>query len=108
MGVRGLTTYLQSDPRNFIEYQLHNTTVIIDGLNFLNFLYFDSGLYTQFNGEYLAFSGVIHRFINILKRCNINPIFVLDGCHDVSSSFFISMNGFFFLCKSIIKYNFIL
>ncbi|CAH8601496.1 unnamed protein product [Schistosoma mattheei] len=82
MGVRGLTTYLQSDPRNFTEYQLHNTTVIIDGLNFLNFLYFDSGLYTQFNGEYLAFSGVIHRFINTLKRCNINPIFVLDGCHD--------------------------
>ncbi|CAH8641168.1 Protein asteroid 1 [Schistosoma haematobium] len=82
MGVRGLTTYLQSDPRNFTEYQLHNTTVIIDGLNFLNFLYFDSGLYTQFNGEYLAFSGVIYRFINTLKRCNINPIFVLDGCHD--------------------------
>lgn len=88
MGVRGLTTYLQSDPRNFTEYQLHNTTVIIDGLNFLNFLYFDSGLYTQFNGEYLAFSEVIHRFINILKRCRINPIFVLDGCHDVSSRFF--------------------
>ncbi|CAH8560395.1 unnamed protein product [Schistosoma turkestanicum] len=82
MGVRGLTTYLESDPRNFIDYQLHNTTVVIDALNFLNFLYFDSELYTQFNGEYLAFSGVINRFINSLKRCGINPIFVFDGCHE--------------------------
>ncbi|KAK4476217.1 hypothetical protein MN116_000689 [Schistosoma mekongi] len=82
MGVRGLTTYLQSDSQNFIKYELHNTTVIIDALNFLNFIYFESGIHTQFNGEYLAFSGVINRYINSLRRCHINPIFVFDGCHE--------------------------
>ncbi|CAH8607768.1 unnamed protein product [Heterobilharzia americana] len=82
MGVRGLTTYLQSNPGNFVEYELHNTTVIIDAHNFLNFLYFKSGIYTQFNGEYLAFTGVISRFIGSFRRCGVNPIFVFDGCHE--------------------------
>ncbi|CAH8871915.1 unnamed protein product [Trichobilharzia szidati] len=82
MGVHGLTTYLQSDPGNFGEYELHNTNVIIDAHNFLNFLYFKSGIYTQFNGEYMGFSGTINRFICSLRRCNVNPIFVFDGCHE--------------------------
>lgn len=84
MGVRGLTSYIRNDSSNFKAIRLHDTIVIIDGHNVINSLYINSTIPTQFNGEYMAFDVAIERFLQNLLQCNIDPIFIFDGIHEVS------------------------
>lgn len=101
MGVRGLSTYIYHNPGNFTDYKLHNTFVIFDAHNFVNFIYFNSGLYTQFNGEYILFVHKIKKFIRSLRQCLIKPIFVFDGCHQVCLFAFCLTYEFFLIKNEI-------
>lgn len=82
MGIKGLSTYLARNSSNFETFRLHNTLVVIDAHNFLNYIYFTHGIYTQFGGEYLHFENLTRRILRNLQRCAIEPIFVFDGCHE--------------------------
>ncbi|KAL7057874.1 hypothetical protein AAHC03_016495 [Spirometra sp. Aus1] len=84
MGVRGLSSYVRNDPRNFSPLILHDTYIVVDGFNLINYLYINSPLYTQFNGEYLAFDVIVENFITNLRKCRVEPIFVFDGVHNTS------------------------
>ena len=83
MGVRGLLSYITSTEYNFREIKLQTSFIILDGYNFINSLYHDSTLLTQYNGEYLEFDNAIEEFLQNLKKCNLDPIFVFDGVHEV-------------------------
>ncbi|VDN31434.1 unnamed protein product [Dibothriocephalus latus] len=84
MGVRGLSSYVRNDPRNFSPLILHDTYIVVDGFNLINYLYLHSSLYTQYNGEYLAFDTIVEDFITNLRKCRVEPIFVFDGVHNTS------------------------
>ncbi len=86
MGVKGLLGFLSKDENtvNFDDYELHNRRVVFDGNNVVYSLYDESGLAKLFGGENMAFAVFIEKFINKLRKCAIEPIFVFDGIHDVS------------------------
>ncbi len=90
MGVKGLLGFLskheneQGNTMNFDDYKLHNSRVVFDGNNVVYSLYDKSGLTKLFGGENMAFAMFIENFINELRKCEIEPIFVFDGIHDVS------------------------
>ncbi len=87
MGVKGLFGYLkESSHENFAAYKLHKSRVVFDGNNVAYILYEKSGLLTQFGAEYMAFEVYIERLIAEMRKCAIEPIFVFDGIHDVSSA----------------------
>lgn len=84
MGVKGLTSYVTHDAANFTQFHLHNTWVVIDAMNFIHFIYIDSGLSTQFNGEYVDLQLAIIKVLRVFRQCRIRPVFIFDGCHVVS------------------------
>lgn len=81
MGVKGLTSYVTHDAANFTQFHLHNTWVVIDAMNFIHFIYINSGLSTQFNGEYVDLKLAIVKVLRVFRQCRIRPVFVFDGCH---------------------------
>lgn len=87
MGVPGLFTYINNDENNFESFQLHNTCVVFDANNVLHFIHDScSSLTIPFNGEYLAFDAAVEELIETFKKCQIKPIFVFDGVHEVSEN----------------------
>ncbi|CDS42901.1 conserved hypothetical protein [Echinococcus multilocularis] len=86
MGVRGLSSYIRKNDYNFREIKLKDSYIVFDGYNIVNNLYLDSPIYTQYNGEYMAFDALIQNFVNNLRKCNLEPIFVFDGIREVSKS----------------------
>ncbi len=97
MGVTGLYSYIKENHSdNFIAYELHNSPVVFDGNNVAYALYRHSKLSKQFDGENLAFEIYIEKFINEMKQCEIKPIFVFDGLHEVSHLSFL-----YILCNKL-------
>nr|CDS32239.1 expressed conserved protein [Hymenolepis microstoma] len=47
-------------------------------------MYLRSTLYTQYNGEYFGFDIIVEEFLLNLKKCNLEPIFIFDGLHELS------------------------
>lgn len=83
MGVRGLFSYIRKEQSNFRPIQLRDSFIIFDGHNIINKLYLNSPLYTQYNGEYFGFDIIVEKFLLNLRKCNLEPIFVFDGLHEV-------------------------
>ncbi|VDM30593.1 unnamed protein product [Hydatigera taeniaeformis] len=84
MGVRGLWSYVRGNDSNFREVRLNNSYIVFDGYNIVNKLYLDSPIPTQYNGEYLVYDNVIQQFLDNLRKCNLEPIFVFDGIREVT------------------------
>ncbi|XP_063160047.1 protein asteroid homolog 1 [Candoia aspera] len=84
MGIHGLMTYVGEHSEFFVDLQLRNTNVIIDGNNLYHRLYFDSNLDIRRGGDYNSFTDVICLFFESLAVCNIQPYVVLDGGSDAS------------------------
>uniref|UniRef100_A0A5K3FBN7 XPG_I_2 domain-containing protein n=1 Tax=Mesocestoides corti TaxID=53468 RepID=A0A5K3FBN7_MESCO len=84
MGVVGLSSHIRRDFSSFRTTRLHNSFIVFDGFNMINHLYINSGILTQYNGEYMAFDVATEGFILKLRQCNLEPIFVFDGIHEVS------------------------
>uniref|UniRef100_A0A8C6U9L2 XPG N-terminal domain-containing protein n=1 Tax=Neogobius melanostomus TaxID=47308 RepID=A0A8C6U9L2_9GOBI len=56
--------------------------LVIDGSGLVYHLYRDQNLDLKFGGEYGAFKYLIEQFIEALRRCDIRPYVVFDGCAD--------------------------
>ena len=84
MGVKGLTTFVNSYQRVLLEdYQLHSTNLVTDGLCLVNSFYtrgIDPG---NHGGECQKFYTKSASFFKKLKVCGIEPFIVLDGGYQV-------------------------
>lgn len=84
MGIRGLTSLIKKNSKYYYEdHQLKDTLVIIDGpalTNYLRKVYVCQP--SAFGGDYDSMMTVYIDFINLLLRCNVTPIFVLDGAYE--------------------------
>ncbi|XP_061111891.1 protein asteroid homolog 1-like [Conger conger] len=89
MGVRGLTSYIEGNKKQFYEgRKLKNTKLVIDGNNLLCNLYIKSGLDQRHGGDYESFANIIQQFFETLTTCNIEPFVVMDGAIDYSGKKF--------------------
>ncbi|KAG5885800.1 hypothetical protein JTB14_031517 [Gonioctena quinquepunctata] len=84
MGIRGLTTFIQSRSHLYMNgYELHDTSLVLDGNSVACQLY---RWHTQSNdcygGDYDKFSNVILHFFQLLDDCNITPYVVFDGGYE--------------------------
>ena len=84
MGVRGLTSYVNSIGSLWTQTELRNTKLIIDGPGLCNCLYLDSGFDRQCGGQYEEFYNVILSFFDALDSRGVDSFVVLDGAHDRS------------------------
>lgn len=84
MGVRGLTTYINSIGSLWTQTELRNTKLVIDGPGLCNFLYLDSGFDRQCGGQYEEFYNVVLSFFAALDSRGVDSYVVLDGAHDRS------------------------
>ncbi|XP_044311768.1 protein asteroid homolog 1 isoform X2 [Varanus komodoensis] len=84
MGIQGLMSYVMEHQEFFVDLQLRNTDVVIDGNNLYHRLYFDSDLDMRHGGDYNSFTDIICKFFEALILCNIQPYVVLDGGCDAS------------------------
>ncbi|XP_066483323.1 protein asteroid homolog 1 isoform X2 [Tiliqua scincoides] len=83
MGIHGLMSYVGEHKEFFVDLQLRNTKIIIDGSNLFHRLYFDSDLDMRRGGDYDSFTDIVHKFFETLALCNIQPYVVLDGGRDM-------------------------
>lgn len=81
MGVRGLTAYVASHAEHYLKpYELHDTSLVIDGDNLACNLYKDvSGIYSAFGGDYDDFYRGVLRFFALLAECRVTPFVLMDG-----------------------------
>ncbi|XP_049773805.1 protein asteroid [Schistocerca cancellata] len=84
MGIRGLTTYIQSNADKYLEsYELHNSHLVIDGNNIASHLYsWFSKCNSAFGGDYDEYEKSVKDFFKLLRVCNIFPLVVLDGGYE--------------------------
>ena len=80
MGIRGLSSYVKHRIEEYsIDYELHDTYVVIDG-KCVNFhTYFSNKLDPYFGGEYEQHEELISTFFEELLACNVKPLILLDG-----------------------------
>ena len=84
MGVRGLTSYINSIGSLWTQTELRNTKLVIDGPGLCNFLYLDSDFDRQCGGQYEEFYNVVLSFFAALDSRGVDSYVVLDGAHDRS------------------------
>nr|XP_028605892.1 protein asteroid homolog 1 isoform X1 [Podarcis muralis]XP_028605893.1 protein asteroid homolog 1 isoform X1 [Podarcis muralis] len=84
MGIHGLMSYVGEHREFFVDLQLRDTSIVIDGNNLYHRLYFDSNLDMRHGGDYDSFADVACKFFETLTLCNIRPYVVLDGGCDAS------------------------
>ncbi|XP_077159718.1 single-strand DNA endonuclease ASTE1 isoform X2 [Paroedura picta] len=91
MGIQGMMSYVMEHKQFFVDLQLRNTKVIIDGNNLYHRLYFDSNLDIRHGGDYDSFTEIAHKFFETLTLCDIRPYVVLDGGSDASDKKFTTL-----------------
>ena len=84
MGVRGLTSYINSIGSLWTQTELRNTKLVIDGPGLCNCLYVDNGFDRQCGGQYEEFYNVVLSFFDALNSLGVDCLVVLDGAHDRS------------------------
>ncbi|CAG9784658.1 unnamed protein product [Diatraea saccharalis] len=84
MGVRGLTTYVNSNQDSFLQYYLlHDTYLIIDGNSMCAQLYRSLNCFSAFGGDYDKYAIYVRNFFKNFRKCNITPFVIFDGSHEV-------------------------
>ena len=84
MGIRGLTSYVDSISSLWREIELQNTEVIVDGNALYHHLYTSSKLDYQSGGQYEGFHDITVSFFNSLKSNSVEAFVLLDGALDPS------------------------
>ena len=84
MGVRGLTSYIESIGNLGKQIELLDTKLIIDGDNLCNHLYRENGFDYQCGGQYEEFYSKIVLFFDALDSKGVESFVVLDGAYDKS------------------------
>ncbi|XP_061098911.1 protein asteroid homolog 1 [Conger conger] len=88
MWIQDFTTYVAGSTHFFIDLQLKNTKLVIDGNSLYRRLYLASRFDHQHGGEYDSFARRIQHFFRVLFLCNISPFVVLDSSMDQSDKKF--------------------
>ncbi|ESO90831.1 hypothetical protein LOTGIDRAFT_122662 [Lottia gigantea] len=86
MGVKGLTSFIDDNPVLLQDFKLSNCKVILDGNNFIHFVYQNYNESHQYDGDYHNYYRKIVQLFNSLKQCNVEAIVIFDGGYDVSDS----------------------
>ena len=84
MGVRGLTSYINSIGTLWTQIELQSTKLIIDGSSLCNLLYRENGFDCPCGGQYDELYGAVVSFFEALDSKDIEFFVVLDGAHDPS------------------------
>ncbi|CAH2105008.1 unnamed protein product [Euphydryas editha] len=83
MGVRGLTTYVNNNQDVFMKrYYLHDTNLVIDGHSLCAQLYRLLNSFSAFGGDYDKFALSTRIFFKYLRKCNVTPYVIFDGCYE--------------------------
>nr|XP_023023136.1 protein asteroid [Leptinotarsa decemlineata] len=84
MGIRGLTTFIQNRSNLYMEkYELHDTSLILDGNAVACQLYRWHTISNDcFGGDYDKYANVIRNFFHLLFDCNVTPYVVFDGGYE--------------------------
>ncbi|XP_045765750.1 protein asteroid-like isoform X3 [Maniola jurtina] len=83
MGVRGLTTYINYNRDLFLKkYHLHDTSLVIDGHSLCAQLYRLLNSFSAFGGDYDKMASCTKTFFKNLRKCNVKPYVIFDGCHE--------------------------
>ncbi|KAL1403705.1 hypothetical protein pipiens_001770 [Culex pipiens pipiens] len=84
MGVRGLTTYIASNAERYLDpHELHDTALVIDGDNLCIQLFVRSeARMSPFGGNYDHFARAVVEFFELLRKCNVRPLVLLDGGYE--------------------------
>lgn len=85
MGIKGLTTFMKSNPQLMEEIRLHDTEVVIDGNSLYHFVFYSNQLDFLHGGDYDQYAYKIIKFFNLLHCCNIQSYIVFDGGNDPSN-----------------------
>ena len=85
MGVRGLTSYIQSIGNLGKQIELLDTKLIIDGDNLCNYLYYENGFDCRCGGQYEEFYSKVVSFFDGLESQLVESFVVLDGAYDKSN-----------------------
>ena len=84
MGVRGLTSYINSIGGLRTQIELQNTKLVIDGSSLYIVLYMDDGLDRRCGGQYEEFYNKALSFFDALHSRGVEAFVILDGAHDSS------------------------
>lgn len=79
MGIKGLTSFLDSNSQFLTDFKLRDTKVVIDGNNLFHFL---NDLYhvdNSYGGDYDHFASATSGFFGTLIECHVTPIVLFDG-----------------------------
>lgn len=80
MGVRGLTTYVNSNKQLLLRrHSLHDTNLVIDGYSLCFQLYITARCLSAFGGDYDRFAAYVKNFLKSLKKCNVSCYVLFDG-----------------------------
>uniref|UniRef100_A0A915IKK9 Asteroid domain-containing protein n=1 Tax=Romanomermis culicivorax TaxID=13658 RepID=A0A915IKK9_ROMCU len=83
MGIRGLTSLMNKYSSEVYErFELRDSTLIIDGYNLANDLYFTGQVDIIFGGDYPKYCEIVTGFFRLLKARNVTPIVIMDGPFD--------------------------
>jgi len=88
MGIRGLTTFVDTHPELLTDFQLHDTKIVIDGNNLYHFLYYYFQVPCEYGGDYDQFAKCCETFFAALQLCGVVPYVVLDGAYATDGSKF--------------------
>ncbi|CAH8514164.1 unnamed protein product [Dicrocoelium dendriticum] len=78
---------------------LQNCPIVVDGDDFVQYIYQQVGIVSEFGGECIEFVLRASRLLNTFVHCDIRPIFVFDNLVDTTKNFPVSIKTAF---KSII------
>ena len=81
MGVHGLTSFVDDNPFLLMNYDLHNCKVVVDGNNFIHFLYYHCKVGFHLGGDYDVFGKKMCLIMDLFKSCNIEVFVVFDGAY---------------------------
>ncbi|XP_028395554.1 protein asteroid homolog 1-like isoform X2 [Dendronephthya gigantea] len=83
MGVRGLTSYVNSLPCGkhavWKFYKLQDTNLIIDGCGLYYYIYASNDLNMKYGGQYEQLQDKVREFVAKLRSNNVLPYVVIDG-----------------------------
>lgn len=84
MGVRGLTTYIAQNAKQFLKpYELHDCDVVIDGDNLSSQIYkWLSHCNSAFGGDYDQYYRTVVHVFKLFEKCNVTPYVLLDGGYE--------------------------
>ena len=81
MGIRGLTTFIDTHPELLADFRLHDTRIVIDGNNLYHFLYYYFRVPCEYGGDYNQFAKSCDTFFAALHSCRVTPYVVFDGAY---------------------------